>query len=130
MSKDYRKLQRQIRKESGDRIAADLRNKDKKDNFQQTDKRDKNLFDKGIEWFKSGLPLEDAPDEVRTNTNFINGFNKGKRLADIDNMIYEDGRKFFLNGGLLEDASDRMKNNSFFIKGYNDEAKLSSSHKL
>ena len=42
-----------------------------------------------MEWFKSGLPFDDAPEELRKNTNFINGFNKGNRLA----MIAEEQEK-------------------------------------
>ena len=95
MNIDHRKLHRQLRKKSSDRVAADLREKEKKDNYKQFDKRDSYLFDKGIEWFESGLSLDDAHDDMKNNTNFVNGFNKAKRLNDINNMLYNDGKEFF-----------------------------------
>lgn len=130
MNIDHRKLHRQLRKKSSDRVAADLREKEKKDNYKQFDKRDSYLFDKGIEWFESGLSLDDAHDDMKNNTNFVNGFNKAKRLNDINNMLYNDGKEFFRSGCKLENASDKMKNNKYFIQGYNDEKLLSHSHKL
>ena len=129
MNKDYRKIHRQIRKDSGNRIAADLREKEKKDNYKPVDKRDKEVFDKGIEWFNSGLSLDDAPENFRTNTNFVNGFEKAKRLADINSMIYNDGKNFFLSGRTLDSASDKMKNNEYFINGYMDAKTLGNNQK-
>lgn len=130
MDIDHRKLHRQLRKKSSDRVAADLREKERKENYKQFDKRDKDLFDSGIEWFNSGLSLNEAPEDMKNNTNFVNGFNKGKRLDDINKIIYNDGKEFFRSGAILEEASDRMKNNKFFIQGYMDEKSLFHGHKL
>ena len=52
----------------------------------QTVPYDKNLYDKGMEWYNSGLTLEDASPEDRNNIHFVNGYERGKRLALIEEM--------------------------------------------
>ena len=83
MGTDFDKLYKDIRRDSSNKIYMDLRDKEKAKNYVRPDKRDLGIFEQGLEWFNSGLPLEDAPQELRKNTNFINGFNKGNRLAMI-----------------------------------------------
>ena len=46
----------------------------------------KDLFDKGQKWFESGLSLEDAPEEIKTNRDFIRGFERGRRLVFIEEL--------------------------------------------
>lgn len=72
-----------IRKDVSDRIAGDVMYREKEKNFKVVDKYDSAIFEKGLNWGNSGLPLEDAPEEVKNNSNFINGFNKAKRLQFI-----------------------------------------------
>ena len=86
LSKDYFRLYGEIRRDTANKIASDLRNKEIRKNYVRPDKRDLDICNKGLEWFKSGLALEDAPKELKNNTNFINGFNKGKRLAMIESL--------------------------------------------
>ena len=86
LSKDYFRLYGEIRRDSSNKIASDLRNKEIKMNYVRPDKRDLNICNKGIEWFNEGLSLDDAPEELKNNTNFINGSNKGKRLAIIESL--------------------------------------------
>ena len=86
MDRDYFKLYGEIRRDSSNRITADIRDKEKRKNYVRPDKRDVDIHNKGIEWFKSGLSLEDAPDELRNNSNFLNGFKKGERLALIESL--------------------------------------------
>jgi len=83
---DYDKLLKQIRTDSNNRLAYDIRNEERRKNYVRPDKRDADICNKGIEWFKSGLSLEDAPEELRYNTNFIYGFRKGERLALIESL--------------------------------------------
>ena len=86
IDRDYFKLYGEIRRNSSNRIAKDIRDKEKRKNYVRPDKRDVDIFNKGIEWFNSGLPLEDAPENLRNNTNFINGFKKGERLVLIESL--------------------------------------------
>ena len=89
LSKDYFRLYGEIRRDTANKIASDLRNKEIRKNYVRPDKRDLDICNKGLEWFKNGLALEDAPIELKNNTNFINGFNKGKRLAMIESLQNE-----------------------------------------
>ena len=52
------------------------------------------LFNKGKEWFDSGLTLEDASEELRNDQSFIKGYEHGKRLAEANNMNEEKGTGF------------------------------------
>ena len=83
---DYYKLYAEIRRNSAAKITCDIRDREKRKNYVRPDKRDVDICNKGIEWFDSGLPLEDAPEELRSNTNFIYGFKKGERLAFIQSL--------------------------------------------
>lgn len=40
----------------------------------------------GKEWSMSGKKLEEAPETMRNNFNFVNGFNHGERLKMIAEM--------------------------------------------
>ena len=86
LNRDYFKLYGEIRRDSATRITCDIRDKEKRKNYVRPYKRDVDICNKGIEWFKSGLPLEDAPEDLRNNTNFIYGFHKGERLALIESL--------------------------------------------
>ena len=52
----------------------------------QTVPYDKNLYNRGMEWYNSGLSLEEASPEDRNNIHFVNGYKRGERLALIDKM--------------------------------------------
>ena len=56
-------------------------------NFNNNDKHfDSNLFNQGMEWFRNGLTLEDAPDSFKNDASFIKGYNRGQRLAIIQEL--------------------------------------------
>ena len=120
----YTKLFYELRDLKQKSIAIDVWRKQNKQNTKRIDKYDPKIFDKGTEWFNSGLSFDDAPEELKNNTNFVNGFKKGIRLAEINNSIYNDGRSFFYTGRPLDQASEILKNNPYFISGYNDALNL------
>lgn len=72
-----------IRKDISDRIATDIINKERAKKMQSMDRYDPAIYDMGLNWGNEGLSLDDAPLEVKNNSNFINGFNKAKRLQLI-----------------------------------------------
>lgn len=90
MRVDNYKLYKQIRKDSSDRIFNDLYQQEKAKNYVRRDKYDPDIQKKGLDWFNSGLSFDDAPEELRNNTNFIDGFHRGERLAKIAEMQEED----------------------------------------
>ena len=67
--------------------ATDVINKERAKKMQSMDRYDPAIYDMGLNWGNEGLSLDDAPLEVKNNSNFINGFNKAKRLqliAELD----------------------------------------------
>lgn len=62
------------------------------ENMYRSSHYDKKMYEEGQKWFDSGLSLEDAPDNLRKNLNFINGFKRGERLALI-NDGHNKGRR-------------------------------------
>ena len=77
-------------------------------------------FEKGIEWFDSGLSLDDAPDELRKSGSFIKGFQRGNTIKIVNETLYNTGVEFFEKGIDIIDVPDNYKNNVFFMDGYND----------
>ena len=114
----------QIRNSVQKRLAEDLARKKKMESMVRNDKYDQNIFNKGMAWFDSGLDISDAPEDIRNNTNFIRGFEKGKRVDEINNSIYESGRNLFFSGASFEQASEKMRSNPYFVKGYQDAFNL------
>lgn len=114
----------QIRKSIQNDIANEIYKKKKMQDMVRIDKYDQGIFNQGIEWYNSGLEIEDAPEKIRNNTNFIRGFEKGRRVAEVNNSIYESGRNFYFGGASLEQASEKMRSNPYFVKGYQDAFNL------
>ena len=106
------------------RVADELAWEKKMQSVVRTDKYDQKIFNQGIEWYNTGLEISDAPENIRNNTNFVRGFEKGKRVAEVNNAIYESGRNFYFGGADLEQASEKMKSNPYFVKGYQDAMNL------
>lgn len=106
-------------------IASEIREKNKI--YQENDF---DLFKQGSLWFKCGMNLEDANEDLRNNINFVNGFNRAKRLACVDTQLYNLGIDFFNKGITLEQIPEHYKNNDYFLNGYNDAKKNSLIKKL
>ena len=70
-------------------IEKDIANK-KKVGTTKTVPYDANIFNKGMEWYNSGLPLEEAPLDDKNNIHFVNGYERAKRLARIEEMKKND----------------------------------------
>ena len=85
-----RKDRREIRKKNQDKIAKDVYIKGKLEGFVRSDAYNANIFEQGANWFNEGMSLEDAPENIRNNTNFINGYNKASRLAFIEKLKNDD----------------------------------------
>ena len=75
--------------------------------------------DKGIKWFNEGLTLEDAPEELRNNISFVNGFNYAYRIKLVNDTLYKTGIEYFERGISLIDVPEKYINNPYFMDGYN-----------
>lgn len=100
-----------------EKIAFDIRNKDKLKNYQPSDI---NLVIQGQEYFYSGISLEEAPENLKNNINFINGYDRAKRFENRKLDAYDLGFQYFIVGKTLDEASEVLKNNLYFNLGYND----------
>lgn len=89
---------------------------------------DEGTFYKGYEWFNNGLSLDEAPDDMKNNFNFVNGFEKARRIKNINENLEMLGTEWFESGLSLDNAPVSYINNPYFIEGYN-KAKNNSSGK-
>ena len=101
-----------------DVVASDIRNKEKAMNYQP---HDKNIFLLGEKYFNDGVNLNDVSVELRNNQNFIKGFNRAKRIKDVEITLYDMGSQYFLDGLSIEEIPEKYRNNPIVIKGYIDE---------
>ena len=85
-----RKEKREARQGRQDSVERDIREKNNMEKLTRKDSYNPQIFDQGILWFNEGLSLNDAPENLRNNTNFINGYKKGERLAKIEEMKKDD----------------------------------------
>lgn len=104
------------RKAAQDRVAKDVKNKEKVGKVTTNDKK---TFDTGSAWFESGLSLEDADEKLRNHPNFIAGYNYGKRIQYVNQLSYETGIEWFNKGILLEEIPENYRTNEYFMNGYN-----------
>ena len=77
---------------------------------------------KGIEWFNSGLSLEDASEELRNNNSFCKGYARGEFESIQKKKLYDTGVEYFENGVVVEKLPKIYKDNEIFMNGYNDAA--------
>lgn len=79
----------------------------------------KEMFDKGEQWFNDGFSLDDAPLEIKKEPSFAAGFRKAQRIDSIDKQLFNLGREYFLEGKLLHEAPKNYIDKKPFIDGYN-----------
>ena len=106
-------------------VAADIRRKEKLSTYQPNDV---NKFHLGEDWFNAGMLLEDAEESLRNNVNFVNGFNRAKRIRDVEEYQYSLGIEFYKNGVSVEQILEEYKEKPFVLKGFKD-AKESAKKK-
>lgn len=51
--------------------------------LQKTRDYDVNMYDRGRNWQKNGLPLSGASDEFKRNINFVKGYNRENQISGI-----------------------------------------------
>lgn len=88
---------------------------------------DKEITDIGVNFAKSGLKLEDAPEDKRNDPNFIIGYEKGLRLMNVDDELYRRGSKAYFDGITFENLPESDRENEIFIQGYEDAMTMNMS---
>lgn len=94
-------------------------------------KNDFDLFVQGGNWFNNGFSLEEADDNLKINVNFINGFNRAKRISEAEKFLYDLGVQYFIDGFSLEEIPIKYRDNLIVIKGFQEaksKANIKSLH--
>lgn len=86
--------------------------------------------EKGIKWFNDGFTLEDAPDDMRNNISFVNGFNYAYRINLINEKLFELGIEYYNKGIPLYNIPEKYSDNTYFMDGYNNAMKKIGNKKL
>lgn len=107
-------------------VALDMRSK----NLEHRKVSNMDIFNKGVAWFESGLSLDDADDKIKVDFNFVNGYEKAKRMKNINENLEILGSEWFESGLTLDTAPDTYINNPYFINGYNKARKKNENKKL
>ena len=79
---------------------------------------DEKTFNDGINWYISGMSLEEASLELREDKNFIRGYELAARQDKIHKSLEIQGAEWYYSGKTLEESN--YADNEYFIKGYND----------
>lgn len=95
-------------------VANDVRNRNPNWKYNIDD------LNRGIEWFESGLSLDDTSVDDRNNEAFVAGFKKGKRIQIVNKQLFELGQEYFDRGFSIGELPDKYRKNEYFLKGYND----------
>lgn len=77
------------------------------------DEDDMDMFKQGKNWYKDGFSIDDAPDMMRYNSYFINGFEK-------EQSDYDLGMQKFIEDVNLKEYSEQHRASQSFIQGYRD----------
>ena len=80
-------------------------------------------FNAGLEWFESGLSLDDADVKFKNHPSFVAGFNYGKRVQYVNQLSYETGIEWFNRGIELDEIPENYRANEYFMNGYNSRNK-------
>ena len=104
------------------RVAAYVRDQHKLENVDLQKLVDNKIRHQGKLFFERGLFLEDAPEEMRNNSAFIEGYENAK---DRKQEVYDMGIQYFVNGIKFKDISAIYQNNKDFMQGYNDARDMS-----
>ena len=115
---------RQIREDIQNRVAYELYKENKAAN--KVDRFNPQLMEEGKKWYDSGFNLEDAPENLRNNINFVRGYEKSQRLQIVDDEFFKKGMEAYLSGIPWDEIDDKDKENVSFVFGYEDAMTMSS----
>lgn len=104
------------------RIAAHVRDEKKIENVDLQKLVDNKIRHQGKLFFERGLFLENAPEDMRNNSAFIEGYENAKNRK---NEVYDMGVQCFIDGVKFKDIPHIYQNNDNFMQGYNDARDMS-----
>ena len=121
--KDYKVKEAAMRKSINYNSRLLAKDKNRLKDLEGRKPFDDESFNKGAQFFNDGLSLGDAPLDLRDNVYFVNGFNRAKRISEINESLRILGAEWRQNGIPLDSAPENYKNNPYFIDGYNNSLK-------
>lgn len=79
-----REMHKRIRNRIGVDFNEYLRDEIRKKRAANRSPYSKEIYEYGEEWYRSGLAIDEAPEEYRNHSSFIDGYGRAKRLAKIE----------------------------------------------
>ena len=113
-----RKEKREWRDDDQRRVGAAISEKQKREN--PVERFDYKIMKAGEDWYYDGFLLEEAPENLRDNINFIKGYEHAVRMQDVDDEFFRKGAKAFFDGVNWEQIPESERCNESFIQGYED----------
>lgn len=114
---NYNKLVTGIIASNRNIAAAYVTSQEKKKNFDPNKQSIDKMHFKGRDWCFKGHNLEDAPEELRNNPLFVEGY---EDAIDLNVQSYDEGFKWFIRGKNLESAPKHYQDNIYWMQGYRD----------
>lgn len=78
------------------------------------------MFNEGKKHFNAGGTLEEAPEEKRYNSYFIDGFMLAQKEKQEQMDKYDSGMQKFIEGVPFKDNPKEEQQNRYFVQGYRD----------
>lgn len=95
----------------------DIRRKKRAETYQPNDFK---IFSLGRQWFNDGMKLEEAPQNLSSNINFVNGYKNAERVSRAEVDSYNMGYTYASDNIPIEELPLQYRNSPFFMQGYND----------
>ena len=111
---DYRHIRENIQ----NRIAYHLYRENKASNAN--DRFNPQIMEEGNKWYDAGFNLEEAPENLRNNTNFVKGYEKAQRVQNVADEFFKKGMEAYFAGISWDEVDDKDKENVNFVLGYED----------
>lgn len=82
---------------------------------------DMTAYDIGYAFNEAGLSLDEAPDDLKNNQSFKNGYNSYERILMVAKLERENGINYYDSGKRLQEMEESKlaKLSDNFIEGYN-----------
>lgn len=113
---NYR-IQRYMRENLQRRTANDVNDAKKMENFDPKNAENYIMKQRGKLFFEEGNFLDEAPEELKKNVFFVEGYEKASKRKK---ELYDLGVQYFIDGIDYEKISEIYQNNNDFMQGYND----------
>ena len=120
MSHEKYKLIKQINQIHGTQLDSEIREKQKKKNFDPNKQTNDKMKYNGRKWCFDGHDLKDASEELRNNPSFVEGY---EAAMNLNIQSYDEGFRWFIDEkrlGISKTIPEHYQNNIYWMQGYRD----------